>query len=86
MPLRPSISTRQRRQEPNEFSESVAKLAQWKAFVRRTRLAVEAPSLPEAVAAVGALALPVLHELAEARPFTGTWNASGNTRWVREEA
>lgn len=70
----------------SEFSESVAKLAQWKAFVRRTRLAVEAPSFPEAVAAVGALALPVLHELAEARPFTGTWNASGTTRWVREEA
>lgn len=60
-----------------EFSESAAKLSQWKAFVGRTRLTIEAPSLQEAVTTVGTLALPVLHDLADGRAFTAVWPPGG---------
>jgi hypothetical protein len=64
-----------------EFSASAAKLTHWKAFVGRTRLAVEAPSLTQAADIIAALMLPVFQGLAERDMFTGTWPAGGPWRF-----
>jgi Nucleotidyl transferase AbiEii toxin, Type IV TA system len=64
-----------------EFSDSAAKLAQWKAFVGRTRLAVAAPSLTQAADTIADLVLPVFQGLAERDLFTGTWPPGGPWRF-----
>lgn len=66
-------STFMRRQTPipralpigltSEFAESREKLAQWNAFVRRTRLSVDAPSLADAVERIATFLNPILAEI-----------------------
>ena len=64
-----------------DIDEAPAKLAQWKGFVGRTLLSVEAPSLKQASEIIGSLVLPVFHRLAEGRAFDGVWPARGPWRF-----
>lgn len=66
-----------------DFSGSAAKLAQWKAFIGRTRLAVEAPSLKETAESISALVLPVFQALAFHGSFSDAWPPGGPWRDTR---
>lgn len=60
-----------------EFAEAPAKLAQWKAFTRRTQLAVDAPTLQQAIDVTASFAGPVFCTLADGDSFTGVWPPGG---------
>jgi predicted nucleotidyltransferase component of viral defense system len=61
----------------HEFAEDPAKVAQWKAFTTRTRLAVEAPSLLSTVEAIARFVMPVFESIAEDGSLAGTWSPGG---------
>ena len=65
----------------SEFTESREKLAQWDAFIRRTRLAGDEPSLQQAADVIAALVMPIVEGLAEQDSFSGNWPARGP--WAR---
>ncbi|HMA96484.1 MAG TPA: nucleotidyl transferase AbiEii/AbiGii toxin family protein, partial [Polyangiaceae bacterium] len=66
----------------SEFSGAPSKQAQWNAFVQRTRLAVDAPSLAEAANVIASLVVPVFHTLTRNGSFGDTWPAGGP--WKRK--
>jgi len=53
------------------------KLAQWSAFVRRSRLHDVVPSFEEVVKVVREFAEPPLRSVAEGTRFGGEWPAAG---------
>ena len=61
------------------FSADVAKIAQWRSFIIRSRFP-DAPALAEVVGTVRAFALPVLTAIVEGREFTRRWSVG--TGWV----
>lgn len=66
------------------FAEDPAKQAQWKAFLRRSRLDGEALDLRMTISSVAAFLQPILAELSAGRDFHGVWKASGPWASPRE--
>jgi hypothetical protein len=60
-----------------EFAELSGKNAQWKAFVRKTRLRNVPEEFAPVVGAVSAFLTPVSEALVAGRKFEGTWSAPG---------
>lgn len=56
------------------FGEDAQKQAQWRAFLRRTAIALAPAPLPELLAAVEAFVMPPAHALASARTFGSRWS------------
>ena len=62
----------------DEFAEGAEKVAQWTAFVRRTRLVDLAPrELGDVVRELRGFLGPVSRALSDGREFDSTWNAPG---------
>jgi hypothetical protein len=59
------------------FSEAPDKLAQWKGFLRRSRVRVEVPPFPSVVDAVARFALEPLEAARIASEFPRTWRPGG---------
>ncbi|MCG3174993.1 MAG: hypothetical protein GMKNLPBB_03327 [Myxococcota bacterium] len=82
-------STFARRQTPLEtepvcftprFVETPAKAAQWKGFIKTSRVSEAPTSLAEALVGVRAFLQPVAKSLADGSPFNSTWSAGGPWR------
>jgi hypothetical protein len=63
-----------------DFSGNLSKQAQWKAFLRKGRLEVEASSLEETIHDISAFILPASYAAAEGRPFRMAWQPGGTWR------
>ena len=61
----------------NTFAEDPAKAAQWRGFIRKTRLENVPQNLLEVVTAIAAFLTPIVEELAAGRVFKATWKAPG---------
>jgi predicted nucleotidyltransferase component of viral defense system len=59
------------------FSEDAGKLAQWKGFLRRSRVRVQAPALPAVIESVAQFALEPLEAARLGRDFRKTWRQGG---------
>ncbi|HOU90497.1 MAG TPA: nucleotidyl transferase AbiEii/AbiGii toxin family protein [Polyangiaceae bacterium] len=59
------------------FADDPGKRTQWQAFIKRTRLAVEAPSLPTVVESLAGFLGPVLMSLSTTGTFAGEWPFGG---------
>jgi hypothetical protein len=59
------------------FGGDPTKTTQWNAFVRKSRLAGDAPSLSEAVAGIARFLGPIVQALSHGRSPEGTWPAGG---------
>jgi predicted nucleotidyltransferase component of viral defense system len=59
------------------FAQDEAKVTQWKAFVRRSRLAEEVPSFEVVVAEVRRFVMPAFSVASETGAFGGQWPAAG---------
>jgi len=64
----------------NGFARDETKQAQWRAFLRRSRIENAPRSFAEVVAAVAALLRPVLSALSEGKSFRNVWKAPGPWR------
>jgi hypothetical protein len=62
------------------FSESAEKLAQWKGFLRRSRVRVEVPPFPDVVEAVAGFAIEPLQAARDGAPFRRCWPPGGPWR------
>jgi len=65
------------------FVEVPGKAAQWRGFIRKSRLADAPGELGEVVRAVGAFLAPITEALAADRAFAASWAAPGP--WVPED-
>ena len=63
-----------------EFSTDALKQTQWRAFIRKGRLALEPASLDAVVEAVAAFVWPPTEAMASAGAFNKNWSASGPWR------
>ncbi len=61
----------------NTFAEDPTKIAQWRGFLRKSRLDSAPQSLNEVVQALAAFLLPVAVAIGEGRGFTSLWKAPG---------
>jgi predicted nucleotidyltransferase component of viral defense system len=59
------------------FSEDAGKLAQWKGFLRRSRVRVQVPALPAVIDAVAQFALEPLEAARLGEDFRKTWRQGG---------
>jgi hypothetical protein len=59
------------------FAEDSAKAAQWRGFVRKSRLTDVPKNLTEVVTAIATFLGPIARNLSEGRTFKGTWKAPG---------
>jgi Nucleotidyl transferase AbiEii toxin, Type IV TA system len=64
------------------FAEDSAKMAQWRGFLRRSRLLPESLTLQEAVADLREFILPLLASLAAGENFDREWSAGGPWRRI----
>lgn len=62
------------------FAEDRIKQTQWKAFVRKGRLLVEAPALPDVIGLLRGFLMPPIKALVEGRAFEMKWPAGGPWR------
>lgn len=62
------------------FSESVEKLAQWKGFLRRSRVRIAVPAFPAVVEAVAGFLLEPLQAAQDGARFRRAWPAGGPWR------
>lgn len=60
-----------------DFASDVSKQAQWRAFLKRTSLAMAPEPLPELLAFVAGFAMPVLETVRNGKPFAKKWPAGG---------
>lgn len=63
-----------------EFASDTSKVAQWRGFLRKTRLSGAPENLADALAQVRRFLGPVIVPLARGSPFAGTWRSPGP--WV----
>lgn len=63
-----------------EFSNDASRQAQWRAFIRRSRLQNVPDSFPEIVEAVADFLGPITKALAAGESFQGSWKAPGSWR------
>ena len=61
----------------NSFAEDAAKAAQWRGFIRKSRLIDVPQNFVEVVAAIAAFLGPITKNLAGGRVFKATWKAPG---------
>jgi hypothetical protein len=59
------------------FSEDPGKLAQWRGFLRRARVRVQVPALPEVIEKVACFAIQPLEAARLGRDFRRTWRQGG---------
>lgn len=64
------------------FSGDPGKLAQWRAFLRRTAMILEPPALPDLIDAVAGFALPPMRAAADGTTFGLGWRAGGPWRLI----
>ncbi|MFQ5600313.1 MAG: nucleotidyl transferase AbiEii/AbiGii toxin family protein [Candidatus Krumholzibacteriia bacterium] len=60
-----------------EFAEAAANVAQWRGFLRKSRLEGAPSELAEVVEAIAVFLGPVAEALGEGRDFEGRWEATG---------
>jgi hypothetical protein len=65
-----------------EFASDAVKLTQWKAFLRRSRLAEEAPLFPDLITEVRRFLMPILQAANAAGAPAARWLGSGS--WVSQ--
>jgi len=68
------------------FADDATKRAQWRAFVRRSRLEASAPTLAEAVTLARDFVMPPARAVATSEPFEMVWPAAGPWRPIRKGA
>jgi predicted nucleotidyltransferase component of viral defense system len=61
----------------NTFAEDTAKAAQWRGFIRRTRIKDAPQNLSDVVAGLAAFLTPIAEKLAAGHVFRATWRAPG---------
>lgn len=61
----------------SDYFDNPGKLAQWRAFAQRTRLAVEAPPLQAVVETIASFIWPVASELYATGTFAAQWSKGG---------
>ena len=59
------------------FAEDATKQAQWRAFIRRTAIALAPEPLPELLRSVAAFVTPPLLALGTEAPFESVWRPGG---------
>ena len=64
------------------FADDAAKQAQWRAFIRRTAIALAPEPLPDLLRSVADFAVPPLLALGAMKPFVHAWRPGGP--WVQE--
>jgi hypothetical protein len=64
----------------NNFSGDTTKAAQWRGFVRKSRLVDVPQNLVEVVTSIAAFLRPIAQHLAAGDVFKGTWNSPGPWR------
>jgi hypothetical protein len=64
------------------FADDAAKQAQWRAFVRRTAIALAPEPLPDLMRSVAGFVAPPLRALGTREPFVRIWRPAGP--WAQE--
>ncbi len=59
------------------FHSAAPKQAQWRAYLRKTRIQASTPDLPVVTASIERFVMPVFDALAAGRAFTRLWSPSG---------
>ena len=68
----------------NAFAEDSSKEAQWRAFVRKSRLEDVPGDLREVILPIAVFLQPLATALSESRSFQGTWHPPGP--WAQTDA
>jgi len=61
-----------------EFANNADKQRQWRAFLKRTSLAMAPEPLPELLEFIAGFAMPVLTAVRDGKPFAKKWSAGGS--------
>jgi hypothetical protein len=64
----------------SDFADDPVKSAQWRAFIRRTRLDGVSDDLGEVIAIIGDFLSPVLGAISMGKDFKGVWEPPGPWR------